>query len=157
MRINEAVDEEPALRTTNSASLNGLRVLVVDDEPDARELMKTALERRGIEVTTAIDTNEALETLKRERPDVIISDIGMPGLDGYTLIRRVRQLTEEEGGRTPAAAVSAYVGEESRQQALEAGYELYVTKPLDPDELINVVQRLAKSRTQDSELRTQNE
>ena len=146
---NKELDEESAGPNPKSEILSGLRVLVVDDEPDARELMKAALESRGAAVITAGDTNEALETLKRRKPDVIISDIGMPGEDGYALIRHVRRLSEEQGGATPAAAVSAYVGEESRQEALAAGYELYVDKPLDPEELIAVVRKLAKDRRQE--------
>ncbi|MDQ3819220.1 MAG: hybrid sensor histidine kinase/response regulator, partial [Acidobacteriota bacterium] len=136
----EELDEESAIRNPHSAILSGLRVLIVDDDGDARELMKAALETRGITVVTAKGVSEALDALRLERPDVMISDIGMPEEDGFSLIQRVRKLSEEQGGRTPAAAISAYVGEESR---LEAGYELYVTKPLEPDELVAVVQKLA--------------
>jgi CheY-like chemotaxis protein len=108
--------------------------------------MRAVLESQGAMVRAVGDTREALEALARERPDLLISDIGMPGTDGYILIREVRQLTHAQGGQTPAVAVSAYAGEENRRQALAAGYELYVAKPLEPSELIAVAQKAVGSR-----------
>ena len=119
-------------------------MLVVDDEPDARHLIKTVLERQGAEVVAGGSAGEALEALEHEVPDVLISDIGMPEEDGFALIRRVRARPSERGGGVPAAAVSAYVGEENRLQALAAGFQLHVAKPVDPQELIEMVLSLSR-------------
>jgi PAS domain S-box-containing protein len=137
---------ESAIRNPQSAILNGLRVLVVDDEEDALHLIKTVLESQGAEVTAAGSAREALSALERETPDVLISDIGMPDEDGFALIRQVRERSTAQGGEIPAAAVSAYVGEDNRRQALAAGFQLHVAKPVDPEELIEVVRRLAGER-----------
>ncbi|HEX8844508.1 MAG TPA: PAS domain S-box protein [Pyrinomonadaceae bacterium] len=145
-RHEEPDSEESAARASQPSMLAGWRLLVVDDEPDARELMRTVLEKQGASVTTAGSADEALEVFEREKPDVLISDIGMPGADGYDLIRRIRARGEAEGGNVPAAAVSAYVGEENRRQALAAGFQIHVAKPLDPSELVAVVQSLKGSR-----------
>jgi PAS domain S-box-containing protein len=137
---------QSAIRNPQSAILEGLRLLVVDDDKDALEMMKTVLEKQGANVITARSTQEALEAFEREKPDMLISDIGMPGQDGYDLIRQVRARSEAERGSIPAAAVSAYVGEENRRQALEAGFHLHVAKPLDTVDLIEVVRRLAEKQ-----------
>jgi PAS domain S-box-containing protein len=132
------------IRNPHSATLRGLRVLVVDDEQDARHLIATVLEKQGAEVFAAGSAREALGTLEREMPDVLISDLGMPDEDGLALIRQVRERGRESGGEIPAAAVSAYAGEDNRQQALAAGFQLHVAKPVDPQELIEVVRSLAE-------------
>jgi PAS domain S-box-containing protein len=134
---------QTASRDRQSAILYGVRVLVVDDEEDARGLMRTVLEKRGAEVAAVAVAGAALAAIERDPPDVLVSDIGMPGEDGYELIRRVRALDPSRGGRVPAAAVSAYVGEDDRRRALDAGFQLHVAKPVDPEELVSVVQRLA--------------
>jgi PAS domain S-box-containing protein len=148
LRIEEehSSDFQSAIRNPQSAILRGLRVLVVDDEEDARYLIKTVLESQGAEVVAVRSAREALDALEREMPDVLISDIGMPDEDGFALIRQVRARTEAEGGGIPAAAVSAYVGEDNRRQALAAGFQLHVAKPVDPEELIAVVQQLTKGK-----------
>ncbi len=145
LRLEEqdSTASQSALGNPQSAILSGLRVLVVDDEEDARELLRTVLEKRGAEVVAVAGVREALAAIERDPPDVLISDIGMPVEDGCELIRRVRQLDPARGGRVPAAAVSAYVGEDNRRQALDAGFQLHVAKPVDPEELISVVQSLA--------------
>ncbi len=125
-----------------SEILKGLRVLVVDDEQDARHLIKTVLERQGAEVVAVGSAREALAALERLMPDALISDIGMPDEDGFALIRQVRAREAVQGGLIPAAAVSAYVGEENRRQALAAGFQLHVAKPVDPEELVEVVLKL---------------
>ncbi len=124
-------------------SLEGVKVLVVDDEPDARRLLTELLSRRGAEVLTAASAAQALEMLQAWRPHVLLSDIGMPDGDGYELIRRVRELPEERGGRTPAAALTAYAGPADRARALAEGYHLHVAKPVEPAELAAVVAGLA--------------
>ncbi len=146
LRNENTASEESAFRNPQSAILKGLRVLVVDDEQDARHLLKTVLETQGAEIIAVGSTREALDALERSMPDVLISDIGMPDEDGFALIRQVRARTPVQGGRIPAAAVSAYVGEENRRQALAAGFQLHVAKPVDPEELIEVVRSLAEER-----------
>jgi PAS domain S-box-containing protein len=124
-------------------SLEGLSVLVVDDDEDTRRLLSTLLEGCGAKVSLASSASEALEAFQRSVPDVLLSDIGMPNEDGYELIRRIRALSPGEGGRTPAAALTAYAGSENRARAIEAGYQLHIPKPIEPSELTNVVARLA--------------
>ena len=122
--------------------LDGLRVLVVDDEPDARNLIAAVLQGRGARVFMAASSVEALEAIGRDRPEVILSDISMRDEDGYDFIRRVRGLPASEGARTPAAALTAYGRLEDRMKALGAGFQLHVAKPVDPAELIAVVATL---------------
>jgi PAS domain S-box-containing protein len=124
--------------------LDGLQVLVVDDDPDARELISTILEQRGARVTTVPSATEALDSMARLRPDVIISDIEMPYEDGYTLIKKIRQLDPRYGGRTPAAALTAYARTEDRMRALLAGFQIHLPKPVEPAELVAVVANLAE-------------
>ena len=122
--------------------LDGMRVLVVDDEADARNLLAAVLQARGARVYMAGSSPEAMEVLGRERPDVVLSDISMRDEDGYDFIRKVRGLSPEEGGRTPAAALTAYGRLEDRMKALSAGFQLHVAKPVDPAELVAVVATL---------------
>jgi signal transduction histidine kinase/CheY-like chemotaxis protein len=125
-------------------SLEGLRVLVVDDEPDTRRLLRTVLERCGTEVTTAASAAEALASFTQSKPDIIISDIGMPGEDGYELIGKLRAAEAGSGGgRTPAIALTAYARVEDRVRALNAGFQVHVPKPIEPVELLAVVASLA--------------
>ncbi|MBH8566020.1 PAS domain S-box protein [Nostoc sp. CENA67] len=124
-------------------TLNGLRVLVVDDEPDTRKLLTTALGQFGAQVMAVTSAFEALVALEQFRPHVLVSDIGMPQEDGYTLIRKLRALSQEQGGRIPAVALTAYARAEDRTQALLAGFQLHVPKPVDPTELAAVVANLA--------------
>jgi len=123
--------------TTTQHSLNGLRVLVVDDEQDTRELVAAVLTTCGAEVVSVGSATEALDRMKQQRFDLLISDIGMPVMNGYDLISRIRQLEEEHGGRTPAMALTAYAGFEDRKRALAAGYEIHIPKPFVAAELIN--------------------
>lgn len=124
-------------------SLSGLRVLVVDDEPDTRDFITTVLRRRDAEVVSVESAGEALTAMERQRFDVLVSDIGMPLMDGYELIQKVRQLPEWRGGRTPAAALTAYAGTEDRLRLLSGGYQIHVPKPVEPAELTAVVANLA--------------
>lgn len=123
--------------------LDGLRVVVVDDEPDARELIASVLESCGANVVAVASATHALAEIRRAPPNVLVSDIGMPGDDGYTLIRNVRALSLEEGGRTPAIALTAYAQSEDRKRALLAGFNMHVGKPVDPSELLVVVAHVA--------------
>ena len=116
--------------------LDGLRVVIVDDDDDARDLLQTVLVQRSACVFDAASASKAFELLKRERPDVLISDIAMPEEDGYMLIGRVRALPEEQGGRTAAIAVTAYAGRADRNRALAAGFDAHYAKPIDLEALI---------------------
>ncbi|HEY0082998.1 MAG TPA: PAS domain S-box protein [Pyrinomonadaceae bacterium] len=124
-------------------ALDGLRVLVVDDEPDTRELLAAVLQGRGAAITLAGSAAEALTVLERETPHVLVSDIGMPGADGYELIRQVRALPPERGGNIPAAALTAYAREDDRIRALLAGFQIHIPKPVNPAELAAVIATLA--------------
>ncbi|MFP5285639.1 MAG: response regulator [Thermoanaerobaculia bacterium] len=123
--------------------LHGLRILVVDDEGDARELLATLLRDCSAEVEACASVREALAAFERFRPEVLISDLAMPEEDGYDLIRQVRALPPDAGGRTPAVALSAYARAEDRRRALLAGFNIHVAKPVDPAELLVVVASLA--------------
>jgi CheY-like chemotaxis protein len=129
--------EEPV-----TVRLDGLRVLVVDDERDALTLLNEVLQTRGAVVDMASSVAEALDTFAKTRPDVIVSDIGMPGEDGYSLIKKIRLLAVEQGGRTPAVALTAYARPEDAQRAFAAGFQAHVTKPLEPARLASVVANL---------------
>jgi CheY-like chemotaxis protein len=123
-------------------NLLGLEVLVVDDEPDARDLIALMLEKCGARVRVAASVAKALEAFTSFPPDVLLSDIAMPGEDGYDLIRRVRSLPAHAGGRVPAAALTAHARAEDRRRTLLAGFNIHVAKPFDPDELLAVVASL---------------
>lgn len=124
-------------------SLQGVQVLVVDDEADTREFLIMALQQFGAQATAAASVKEALAVFQQNPPDVVLSDIGMPDADGYSLIRTIRSLSPEAGGQTPAAALTAYVRGEDRLQALAAGFQLHVPKPIEPLQLLKVVAQLA--------------
>ena len=116
--------------------LEGLRVVVVDDDVDARDLLATVLLQRSAEVFVAASAAEALELVRRELPDALISDIAMPEEDGYMLIARVRALPEDRGGKTTSIAVTAYAGRADRKRALDAGFDAHYSKPVDIDSLV---------------------
>lgn len=123
-------------------SLAGVSVLIVEDEPDARELIQEVLGRAGAVVYAAASAADGLAALRAHRPDVLVSDIGLPGRDGYDLIGDVRALAAEEGGHTPAIALTAFARSEDRTRALLAGYQVHVTKPIEPTELLATVRSL---------------
>jgi PAS domain S-box-containing protein len=131
---------------TDHPSLAGLTVLAVDDEPDALQLVKRLLESCGARVIVASSAREGLDLLVTHRPDMILSDIGMPGEDGYDFMRKVRALPGDQGGRTPAAALTAFARAEDRTRALRAGYQTHVAKPVESTELTAVVASLATRR-----------
>ncbi len=130
-------------RRNGKPKLNGLRVLVVDDEPDTRQIISTVISQTGAEVRTCESAGEALQALEDWRPDVLMSDIGMPGEDGYSLISKVRSLPAERGGQTPAAAFTAYAREEDRTRALAAGYQMHIAKPVSSGQLVEMIADLA--------------
>jgi CheY-like chemotaxis protein len=120
-------------------NLHGLHALVVDDRPDERELLGTILERHGARVTTADSVRRALDAIAEARPDVLITDIAMPGEDGYVLLRRVRELGPAQGAGIPAVAVTAHARAEDRDRALAAGFQSYVAKPIDRARLLQAI------------------
>jgi len=126
--------------------LDGLSILVVDDEPDTRDLLRQGLEYWGATVRIAGSAAEALSALQGEVPDILISDIGMPGVDGYSLIRQIRQLQTETGGRVAAIALTAYTRVEDRLHALRAGYDMHVPKPVELAELCAVAVSLTRRK-----------
>ncbi len=123
--------------------LKKISLLLIEDEADQRLLLKRVFEGQGATVHLAEDAGTGLELLRKERPQVLVSDIGLPGMDGYEFLRRVRLLSAEEGGRTPAIALTAFARVEDRQRALKAGFQAHVTKPAEAEELINVIVNLA--------------
>jgi signal transduction histidine kinase/ActR/RegA family two-component response regulator len=125
--------------------LRGVRVLVVDDEPDARGLLERLLQDCHASVSTAASADEALQLLPGTAPHVLVSDIGMPGTDGYTLMRRIRA-SGDAWATVPAVALTAYVRTEDRDMAIEAGFHGHLTKPVEPVDLLRMVQRLAGLR-----------
>jgi PAS domain S-box-containing protein len=142
------LDVEPKIRQTEELpeqepDLTGIRVLTVDDEPDARALLTALLTQYGAEVTTVASAAEVLATLESFQPDVLVSDIGMPDVDGYALIQQIRALPPEKGGQIPAIALTAYARAEDRQQALSSGYQRHVTKPIEPEQFVQAVMALA--------------
>ena len=124
-------------------SLDGLRVLLVDDEPEARQIISTVITRTGAEVKTCNSASEALAKLVEWKPDVILSDIAMPDEDGYSFIGKVRSLPRDKGGETPAAALTAYARDVDRRQALDAGYQMHIAKPIAAGQLVMMIARLA--------------
>ena len=129
----------------NSASLRGLRILVADDDADARELVHRLLAAHGARVTTVPTAREAYGTLRHSPPDVLVSDIAMPDEDGLSLIERVRRLPGERGGDTPAIALTAFAGAGDEERVVAAGFQAFLAKPVDPDVLVSVIGSLMVS------------
>ena len=136
------------LPSVSASALAGIRVLIVDDEADARDLLSTVLAQYSAQTKTAASAAAALKTLERWQPHVLITDIAMPGEDSYDLIRRVRALETDRGGRIPAIAVTAYARAEDRARAVAAGYQMHIAKPVEPNQLAaSVVSLLGRSAT----------
>ncbi|MEG4842194.1 PAS domain S-box protein [Microcoleus sp. B9-D4] len=141
------VEPEPSSddRHAESATdLAGIQVLVVDDDADMRELAAFTLMQSGAQVTTAASAPQALTLLNQSVPDLLLCDIGMPDMDGYALIRQIRKWSPEQGGTIPAIALTAYAGEINQQQALAAGFQMHISKPVEPDELVKAIARLLR-------------
>lgn len=141
--------EHPTATTSSAFELSqldlaGVKVLCVDDEPDARALVQRVLTQFGAEVRAAGSAAEALAQLSAFRPHVLVSDIGMPGTDGYEFLRQVRSLNADAGGDTPALALTAFARSEDRMRAMLAGYQVHISKPIEPQELAVTVQTLSR-------------
>ncbi|MGN6505568.1 MAG: response regulator, partial [Tepidisphaeraceae bacterium] len=141
---SDADQAEDAAIPTNQdlQSLRGLRVLVVDDVADARNLTRRILARSGAEVVTAASATEGWAAIEQTPPQLIISDIGMPEIDGYAFISEIRKRPAQAGGTIPAIAATAFARAEYRRRALVAGFDAHVAKPIDPAELIAVLGRI---------------
>ena len=147
VRMEELREHPTAMRLSGAdweqIPLEGLTVLVVDDEADARELIKQVLVQCGAAVVTASSADGGLQLLQEQRPDVVVSDIGMPGKDGYEFVRDLRRIGAARGGNTPAIALTAFARSEDRTRAMVAGYQVHISKPIEPQELIATVASLA--------------
>src|SRR5581483_1776397 len=144
------VSEQRVPTAAGTPSLHGISVLVVDDDPQALEFVRSTLEQSGATVVTASSAVEAKNHFERQRPDIIVSDLLMSEIDGLQLIREIRAMEQASGRRTPAAALTALARTDDRRRALTAGYEMHVSKPVDPSELVITVERLAHRRGETS-------
>ncbi|HEY9615663.1 MAG TPA: PAS domain S-box protein, partial [Microcoleaceae cyanobacterium] len=145
------LDVAPEIQQTDELppeelDLTGIRVIAVDDDPDVRELLTVLLTQYGAEVLTAASAVEVLANLASFQPNVLVSDIGMPDVDGYTLIQQVRALPSAQGGQIPAIALTAYAREGDRDRAISSGFQRHVTKPLEPEQLVQAVLTLTRSK-----------
>ncbi|NJR22625.1 MAG: PAS domain S-box protein [Richelia sp. CSU_2_1] len=142
-----ALDSEPtpyfATDAVATSPLVGVSILVVDDDADTREYLSFVLEQAGADTICAASAGEALQVLARSTPDILLSDIGMPEMDGYALMRRVRAMPLDRGGQIRAIALTAYAGEMNQQQALRAGFQLHLSKPVEPEKLIEAISSLS--------------
>lgn len=137
--ISTAVESE---RSESELDLQGIEILVVDDDADTREFVVFLLEQYGARVRAVSSASEALIALHQSLPDVLLSDIGMPDVDGYMLMRQVRLLPPDRGGQLPAIALTAYAGEINYQHAIAAGFQSHLSKPVEPVELVNAIASL---------------
>lgn len=126
------------------APLEGIRLLVVDDDADTREFLVFLLEQEGAIVTSAASATEALAVIAQSKPDLLLSDLGMPEVDGYALIKKLRAMPANQGGQIPAIALTAYAAETTQKQVLTAGFQLHITKPADPSKLVAAIAALVK-------------
>ncbi|MFN6466356.1 MAG: response regulator [Nostoc sp. DedVER02] len=131
--------DDTAFHNRSDSNLNGLQTLLVDDDRDSREFIAFLLEQYGAQVSEAESAHDALSILEQGKFDLLISDIGMPDMDGYTLIRQIRKQSPEQGGEIPAIALTAYAGEIDRQQALAAGFQQHISKPIEPELLMQAI------------------
>jgi CheY-like chemotaxis protein len=125
-------------------TLEGVSVLVVDDHPDALEIVSEILRRQKANVSTADSARRAIDLLNASRPDVLVTDIGMPECDGFALLREVRRISGNNGDSLPVIAVTAHARPEDRQGALDAGFQAHLTKPVDPRDLVAAVQLFSR-------------
>jgi CheY-like chemotaxis protein len=142
VRVEKVREVKENSRAELRSRLTGTRVLIVDDDPDAREVVAAILRHYGASVIVATSVSTALVALRREQVDVLIADLGMPVEDGYDLIRQVRSSETEKIARLPAAALTAYTTEEDRDRVLAAGFQFHLAKPVDPAVLVATVERL---------------
>ncbi|HEY9734706.1 MAG TPA: ATP-binding protein, partial [Trichocoleus sp.] len=140
-----ATSNAPPARLADLPPLSGLRILVVDDDTDTRDFVAFLLEQAGARVMPCPSAGEALGVFTQFQPDVLVSDIGMPEADGYSFIQRIRALPPDQGGRIPAIALTAYAGELDQRQALQAGFQRHISKPVEPEVLVRLIVTLAQA------------
>ncbi|MGM9498563.1 ATP-binding protein [Desertifilum tharense IPPAS B-1220] len=129
-----------------SLNLNGVQILIVDDETDTRDFITFALEQAGATVTAVSSASEAIAALSHSQPNILVSDIGMPDIDGYMLMRQIRALPPEQGGQVQAIALTAYAGESDAQQAMAVGFQQHIAKPVEPEVLIRTIVTLLEQK-----------
>ncbi|WP_445637828.1 histidine kinase [Nostoc sp. DSM 114161] len=146
MIFSDTVDSSKGIDivATNTPAFDDLKILVVDDDPDSLELVSFVLEQSGATVTAVSSAKEVLEILPQWKPDLLVSDIGMPEMDGYMLLRQIRLMSPEQGGKIPAIALTAYAGEGNEQRAKAAGFQAHISKPIDPAQLIETIANLVQ-------------
>ncbi len=143
--ISKGETNPDSTAVTVSSPLTGIQILVVDDNADTRDFFSFVLEEFGALVTTAASADEALQALAQSKPDILLSDIGMPEMNGYMLMQQVRALEAKEGGQQiPAIALTAYADEINQQQTLAAGFQRHIAKPVAPEELLIAISDLVK-------------
>jgi signal transduction histidine kinase/ActR/RegA family two-component response regulator len=142
IEVKNECDQPPRKSSEAEPVLDGLRILVVDDEPDARDMLNVMLSQSGAEVKVSATVGEALTTVEQWHPDVLVSDVGMPGEDGYMLINKIRALGAERGGMIPAVALTGYARKEDRLRLLDSGFQAHLAKPVELNELVEVVASL---------------
>ncbi|OKH37774.1 hypothetical protein NIES2101_36345 [Calothrix sp. HK-06] len=135
--------------SNSSTSLLGVKILIVDDEADTRELLQLILEQSGATGTIASGATEVLNIIEQVQPDILLSDIAMPQTDGYKLIRQIREMapvqSEYKCNQIPAIALTAYASDSDEEKAREAGFQLHLAKPISPEELVNAITKLLKT------------
>jgi PAS domain S-box-containing protein len=146
MKVQSTTQQE-SLQINHNLELNEIKVLVVDDDIDSRQLVAYVLEEVGAEVITANSALEAIPALINSQPNVLVLDIGMPDIDGYMLLRQIRNLSPEQGGNIPAIALTAYAGELNKRKALAAGFQTHLSKPVEPNELISLIAQIVNYST----------
>jgi CheY-like chemotaxis protein len=144
MQHQSAISQQVG-ESKSPSGLQGIKVLVVEDTTDMREYITFVLEQSGANVVAVATAAEALTALDQFQPEVLVSDIGMPEVDGYMLLRQVRMRSPQQGGQTPAIALTAYVGEINQQQALAAGFQRHLAKPVEPEALVKVIADLTRA------------
>ncbi|WP_334938340.1 PAS domain-containing protein [Nostoc sp.] len=143
-RVTEQVEETE--KKFNSSAIAGIRILIVDDDADTREFLHFLLQQNGALTKVAASANEAIAVIVKTVPDLLISDLGMPEIDGYNLIKLLRAMPKEKGGKIPAIALTAYAGESDRERVLAAGFQKHIAKPVKPTELLTSIADLLEQR-----------
>ena len=139
LQVPPSVPEPTRIQTDLKAPLDNIQILLVDDEPDTREFQTFLLEQSGAKVTAVASGLEALQVLDISVPDVLVSDLGMPDVDGYMLIEQIRSRSPSHGGAIAAVALTAYAAEVDYLRAIEAGFQAFVTKPVEPENLVKAI------------------
>jgi len=137
-------------QSESEAMLKGVRVLLVEDNEDSRDMLKIMFEQHGLDITAVDSAAAALFAVKEIKPDILVSDVGLPGEDGYALISKIRQLSPEQGGTIPAVALTGYASSQDRARALEVGYQEHLSKPVDIDKLLELVEKLVSRSKHES-------